>query len=65
MAEDEVVEEGDEMPLPRLLARRVLTASEWRKVCDNMNTSEITRGSFWIQEDADYLSESPELVEKL
>lgn len=56
-------DEGEGMPLPRLLARKALTQAEWRALCDGMNTSEITRGSFWIQEDEDL--ESPELIEKL
>jgi len=41
--EDNAEEEGD-VPTPRILARRQLTAAEWREVCGCMNTKEITRG---------------------
>ena len=57
-------EEEDDQPLPRLLARKELTATEWREVCQDMNTSEITRGSLWLQTEEDWASESPELIEK-
>lgn len=63
--EDESDSDGaDDVPLPRILAVRELTAAEWREVCQNMNTKEITKGSLWVQSDEDWESDSPELIEK-
>ena len=42
--EEEDDDEGPEMPLPRIIARRELTAADWREVCTGMDTKEITRG---------------------
>eukprot|EP00624_Nannochloropsis_granulata_P006356 evm.model.NODE_46852_length_22811_cov_31.356846.4 len=44
-----------------------MTAAEWGKVCDGMNTSEITRGSLWLQEESNPSSSSSSisiLIEK-
>jgi hypothetical protein len=54
----------DEFRVQHLLARRCLTPSQWRQVCGDMTTREITRGSFFIQPDEEYFSDSLVQVEK-
>lgn len=48
----------------RILASRALTPAEWRSVCDSMNTREVSNGSVWKQPEDEYLSDSPEPVQK-
>ena len=50
--EDEEEEEEEEMKINKIIACKSMTLSEWRGVCARMNTTEITNGSRWIQENA-------------
>jgi hypothetical protein len=45
-------EEEHEMKINKIIACKSMTLSEWTKVCAKMQTTEITNGSAWIQEDA-------------
>jgi hypothetical protein len=45
-------EEEHEMKINKIIACKSMTLSEWTKLCAKMQTSEITNGSVWIQEDA-------------
>ena len=50
--EDDDGEEEEEIKISKIIACRSMTLSEWRVVCTWMNTTEITNGSRWIQEDS-------------
>jgi hypothetical protein len=50
--DDDDDEEEEEMKINKIIACKSMTLSEWRGVCARMNTTEITNGSRWIQEDA-------------
>lgn len=54
----------EEFRVQHLLARRCLVPSQWRQVCEHMTTREITRGSFFIQPDEEFFSDSFVQVEK-
>jgi hypothetical protein len=43
-------EEEQEMKMQRILASRTETKREWREIGQSMNTSEVTDGSHWFQE---------------
>ena len=57
-------ENEEEIRVQHILARRCFIPEEWRKACDNMNTREITRGSFFVQPDEEYFDNSLVQVEK-
>ncbi|KAL7538247.1 hypothetical protein ACHAXR_009189, partial [Thalassiosira sp. AJA248-18] len=44
-------EDEEEMKFNKVIACKSLTLKEWRGVCAKMNTTEITNGSRWIQDD--------------
>ena len=46
-------EEGEEMKFNKIIAAESLTLGEWKKKCSQLNTTEITNGSRWIQEKND------------
>lgn len=50
--DDDDDEEEHEMKINKIIACKSMTLSEWTKVCAKMQTTEITNGSAWIQEDA-------------
>lgn len=47
-----------------ILGRQSMTASAWRKICDSMDTQEVTHGSVWKQPHEEYYDESNIEVEK-
>ena len=47
-----------------ILGSKSLSSSEWREICADMNTLEVTRGSVWQQPDDEYHSNSPTPIEK-
>ena len=52
--DDESEEEDDEeMKFNKIIAVRNTTLGEWKEICSKMNTTEITNGSRWIQEETD------------
>ncbi len=51
--EAEKKEEEEEVKINKIIAARSMTLAEWEKVCFKMNTSEVTYGSRWIQEETD------------
>ncbi|EJK61181.1 hypothetical protein THAOC_18377, partial [Thalassiosira oceanica] len=46
-------EEEEEMKINKVIACKSLRIREWKDTCKNMNTTEITNGSRWIQDDDD------------
>ena len=50
--DEEEEEEEEEMRISKIIACKSMTLSEWEGVCAKMNTTEITKGSRWIQEDS-------------
>lgn len=50
---DEEGEEGEEMKMNKVIACKSMPLKEWKEVCSKMNTSEVTNGSRWIQEETD------------
>ena len=50
---DEEGEEEMEMKMNKVIACKSMTLKEWKEVCSKMNTSEVTNGSRWIQEETD------------
>ena len=44
-------EDNDDMKINKIIAAKSLTLREWKQVCEKMNTTEITNGSRWIQEE--------------
>jgi hypothetical protein len=44
-------EEQEEMKINKIIAAKSMTLKEWREVCSKMNTSEVTNGSRWLQDD--------------
>ena len=51
-------DDGFEYRVQHVLASKTMTPTEWRNVCDHMNTKEITRGSAWKQPDEEYYDDS-------
>ena len=49
--EDSEGEEEEEMKMNKAIACKSMTLKEWKVVCTKMNTSEITNGSRWLQEE--------------
>jgi hypothetical protein len=49
-SEEESEEEEEEMKFSKIIASKSLTLREWQGVTYNINTTEITNGSRWIQE---------------
>lgn len=41
------------MKINKIIACKSLRLREWKEICKNMNTTEITNGSRWIQDDDD------------
>lgn len=41
------------MKINKVIACKSLRIREWKDICKNMNTTEITNGSRWIQDDDD------------
>lgn len=48
--EESEEEEEEEMKFSKIIASKSLTLKEWQEVSRNINTSEITHGSRWIQD---------------
>lgn len=57
-------EESVQYRVQHILANKFLTQTDWRAVCDNMNTREVTRGSVWKQSDGEYYDSSSTKIEK-
>lgn len=47
-----------------VLARKKMTATEWRSICGSMETREVIRGSVLNQPDSEFFDTSPEPIEK-
>ena len=56
--------DAPEYSIQHVLGSRSMTAAEWRVVCENMNTREVTRGSVWKQPDHEYFDQSSLMVTK-
>jgi len=52
-SDEEGGEEEMEMKMNKVIACKSMTLKEWKVVCSKMNTSEVTNGSRWIQEETD------------
>ena len=50
-ASDEDEEENDDMKFNKIIACKSMKLKEWKDVCAKMNTTEVTNGSRWFQED--------------
>jgi len=44
-------DDNEDMKIHRIIAAKTLTLKEWQEVCKNINTTEITNGSRWNQEE--------------
>ena len=67
--EEEAEEVDDEDPdetlkIQRILAVRSETRKKWREICASMQSSEVTDGSRWFQQDGDGESSSDDLLEE-
>eukprot|EP00584_Thalassiosira_punctigera_P005019 CAMPEP_0172532664 /NCGR_PEP_ID=MMETSP1067-20121228/5630_1 /TAXON_ID=265564 ORGANISM="Thalassiosira punctigera, Strain Tpunct2005C2" /NCGR_SAMPLE_ID=MMETSP1067 /ASSEMBLY_ACC=CAM_ASM_000444 /LENGTH=2277 /DNA_ID=CAMNT_0013317209 /DNA_START=169 /DNA_END=7002 /DNA_ORIENTATION=+ len=50
---DEEENENEDMKINKIIACRSMKLKEWKGVCQKMNTTEITNGSRWVQEEDD------------
>jgi hypothetical protein len=58
---DDVVEKDK---IQRIIASRSERRSKWREICSSMNTSEITDGSRWIQDEDKEADENDDIEER-
>ena len=49
--DDDEEEEDEEMKINKIIACKSMTLKEWKDVCAKMNTTEVTNGSRWFQEE--------------
>jgi hypothetical protein len=51
--DSEEEDDNEDVKIKKIIACKSMTLGEWKEVCKKMNTTEVTNGSRWIQEEND------------